>query len=68
MTEPRVTINDIRLAGHCAAGAKAWLTRNGFDFRRFRNEGATEAELLATGDALAVHVIERKRARDSANG
>ena len=63
MTEARVTIDDIRAAGHCASGAKTWLQRHGFDFRAFLRDGATEAELLATGDALAVQVINRKRER-----
>ena len=63
MSAPRITITDIVAAGHCVSGAKAWLTRHGFDWRTFMRQGATEAELLATGDALAVQVIERKRAR-----
>lgn len=63
MTEPRITIDDVVAAGHCVRGAKAWFEQHGFNFRQFLNEGATEAELLATGDALAEQVIERKRAR-----
>lgn len=63
MTERRITIEDVIAAGHCVRGARRWFELHGFDFRRFTKEGATEAELLATGDALADRVIERKRAR-----
>lgn len=59
----RITIDDITAAGHCARGAKAWFDRHNLDFRVFLRDGATEAELLATGDALAEQVIERKKAR-----
>lgn len=63
MTEPRITIDDVTAAGHCVRGAKGWFQQHNIDFRRFLREGATEEELLATGDALAEQVIERKRAR-----
>ncbi len=56
----RITINDIRAAGHCAAGARRWLELHGFNVKTFLRDGATENELLATGDALAVQVIQRK--------
>lgn len=59
----RIWIEDITAAGHCARGAKTWFTLHGLDFKRFLREGATEEELLATGDVLATQVIERKKAR-----
>ena len=63
MTEPRITIEDVRDAGHCVRGAKSWFERMGFNWSAFLRDGLTESELLATGDALAEQVIERKRAR-----
>jgi arsenate reductase-like glutaredoxin family protein len=64
----RITITDIRAAGHCARGARTWFERHGFDFRAFLKDGISEEELLATGDALAVQVIEHKRERNRARG
>lgn len=63
MSEPRITIEDVIAAGHCVRGARRWFEGHGFDFRQFRRDGATEGELLATGDALAAQVIARKRSR-----
>lgn len=68
MSRARVTIDDIRAAGHCVSGAREWLTSHGFVWRDFLKHGATEADLLATGDGLAAQVIERKRAREAARG
>lgn len=56
-------MSDIRRAGHCVSGAIAWLTVHGFDWRKFVADGASEADLLATGDAMAEQVIRRKHER-----
>lgn len=59
----RVTIDDVRAAGHCVRGAKDWFERHGLDFRAFLREGIDEAEFLAKGDGLATRVVEMKRAK-----
>lgn len=63
-----ITITDIRLAGHCVAGARDWFNAYGLDFRHFIRHGIDADVLLATGDALAEQVIERKIERESSNG
>lgn len=63
----RITINDVRQAGHCPAGAKQWFSLHGLNFRAFLSEGISEEDFLATGDALAQGVVDRKRERQ-ANG
>jgi len=63
MADERITMTDIIAAGHCVRGAKGWLQHHGFDWRAFVRDGATEEDLLATGDALAAQVIQRKAAR-----
>ena len=60
----RIDINDIRQAGHCVRGAREWFERHDLDFRAFLKGGIDVETLLATGDHLAVDVIERKRERD----
>lgn len=59
----RVTINDVRKAGHCVRGAKDWFDRHGLDFRSFLRDGIDEAEFLAAGDALSRRIVDMKRAR-----
>ena len=64
--DPIITINDIRLAGHCPAGARDWFRDHGLDFKGFLRDGARASELLAVEDnGLAVQVIERKKAREN---
>ena len=59
----RITINDVRRAGHCVRGAREWFERHDLDFRDFLKNGIAEREFLKSGDALARHVVELKRAR-----
>jgi len=63
-----ITITDIRAAGHCVAGARDWFKAYDLDFRDFVRNGIDAEVLLATGDALAVQVIERKIEREQQNG
>lgn len=63
-----ITIGDVRKSGHCVAGARRWFESYDFDFRAFIENGLPEAELAATGDALALQVIADKNAREAANG
>lgn len=62
--DPIVTITDIRKAGHCAAGARDWFREHDLDFRDFLTNGLPASTLLATGDALAQQVVDRKRERE----
>lgn len=61
-SDPLVTIDDIIAAGHCVSGAKRWFRIHGLDFRAFLQNGARASDLLATGDALARQVVDRKAA------
>jgi hypothetical protein len=58
-----VTIDDIRKAGHCVRGARAWFGQYNLDFAAFLREGIDAEILLATGDQFAQDVVNRKRAR-----
>lgn len=53
-----ITISHLRNAGMCARVARVWGARNGFDWQEFLDHGIPEEDLLATGDALAVRVVE----------
>lgn len=60
----KITIDDIRQAGHCVRGTRDWFDQHGLDFKDMLKNGIEESEFLDTGDALAQQVVERKRARD----
>lgn len=47
--------------GYCVQGAQAIAKRHGLDWRRFCREGLDEEELLATGDAFAILLVEHAR-------
>ena len=61
--ELRITINDIRDAGHCVRGARDWFEAHGLDFKAFLREGIDEETFVGTGDALALMVVEEKHRR-----
>lgn len=58
-----IKITDIRLAGHCATGAKQWFDDMGIDFKDFLKNGIDSEKLLATGDGLARQVVSRTKER-----
>ncbi len=58
-----VTITDIRDAGHCVRGARAWFDRHNLDFRGFLRNGIDAEKLLRGGDALAIDVVNKARER-----
>ncbi|HGB3471683.1 TPA: hypothetical protein ACIVB1_001973 [Salmonella enterica subsp. diarizonae serovar 61:l,v:z35] len=58
----QVTLVHIRQAGYCPQGARQFARRYGLDFRQFIRDGYIDSEiLLATGDALAVRLVEYAR-------
>lgn len=53
--------DDARRAGYCVKGQREWAKRHNLDFRKWVREGLPEDVLLATGDHMAVRMIEIKR-------
>lgn len=62
-TDVTVTIDDVRAVGLCVNGTRVWFARHGLDFRSFLREGLTAEALLATGDAMALRVVQYARAQ-----
>ena len=58
-----VTIDDVRAAGLCVNGTRVWFARHDLDFRTFLREGCAAETLLATGDAMALRVVNYAEAR-----
>jgi hypothetical protein len=63
VTEERITITDVRRAGHCAAGARVWFEGHGIDFRVFLKNGIPVEDLLALKDGVADEVVRLTRER-----
>jgi hypothetical protein len=64
----RVTLEDIRAARYCLAGARIWFRRQGFDWPDFLDNGLDAERLRATGDALTVPVIRAAELREGRHG
>ena len=61
-TDVTVTIDDLCAVGLCVNGTRVWFARHNLDFRAFLRDGCTADTLLATGDAMALRVVEHARA------
>jgi hypothetical protein len=47
----------------CSKGARAFCLRHGIDWRQLLTIGLDEGQLVATGDAMALLVVEVARER-----
>lgn len=47
--------------GFCGRGSRAWFRRHGLDWSAFVRGGIPASKLIATGDALALRVVEHAR-------
>ncbi|NCG53843.1 hypothetical protein [Serratia fonticola] len=62
-----ITMEHIRAANGCAWGLRTFFARYGLDVKAFIANGGIESDLLlATGDALAIRVVEHAQAAISA--
>lgn len=58
-----VTMRDIRAAKMCSRGARKFFERHGLDWSAFVKQGVPAEKLAATGDAMALQVVEVARGR-----
>ena len=54
-----IQIKHIRGAGHCLDGARRYCNENGIDWRELVKSGVPEEQLLRTGNAIAIEVVEK---------
>jgi hypothetical protein len=57
----RVTMRHIRAAKLCRRGTKAFFERHDLDWIDFLKNGIEAEKLAATGDAMALRVVEIAR-------
>ena len=50
-----------RRAGFCRSGARAWFRRHGLDWQAFVRNGIEAERLEATGDGLALALVDWAR-------
>jgi hypothetical protein len=54
----RCYMADVRAARMCSAGARRWFERQGFDYSDFLKNGIEAEKFTATGDPMALKVVE----------
>lgn len=65
MTDKTIIVKmaDIRSAKMCSGGTRDFFKRHGMDWNKFLAEGLPEEQFIATGDAMAMQVVEKARER-----
>lgn len=58
-----VRLEDIRALKFCSRGTRDFFQRNGMDWATFIKEGLPAEQFEATGDAMALKVVEVARGR-----
>lgn len=53
-----VNMRDVRALGWCAKGARDFCATHGIDWEEFRTTGVPAETMLATGDAMAIQLVE----------
>jgi len=57
-----ITVSDLRRSQVCPK-ARVWFAKHGLDWRDFVRNGIDADKLTATGDAIALRVVEEARGR-----
>lgn len=58
-----VTMTDIRAAHMCGPGTRRFFKRHNMNWQEFITNGLPEEDFIATGDAMAMKVVEVARGR-----
>ena len=58
-----VTMRDIRACRMCSSGTRAFFKKHKMDWPLFLREGLPEDVFIATGDSMALQVVEAARGR-----
>lgn len=58
MTEVRITMSDLRQAGHCAPGVRDFFKKHNCDLRKLAREGLTMEDVAHIRDANLDRVIQ----------
>lgn len=53
-----IKMRDARRVGYCARGVRSFFERYGLDYQEFLTRGTRAADLYATGDKMAIAVVD----------
>ena len=56
-----ITTKHLQPVAYCARGARRWFEEHGLDWSKFVFEGYPEEVILATGDPMAIKLVEQAR-------
>ena len=56
-----ITTKHLQPVGYCARGARRWFEVHGLDWSKFVFEGLPEEVIIATGDPMAIKLVEQAR-------
>jgi len=59
-----ITHRDMRRLGYCNSGAREFFKRHNLDWSEFVKHGLSADTLLATGDAMAIRLVEDVKGRN----
>lgn len=54
--------------GYCAAGSRQWFAAHHLSWADFVNSGIPASQLVATGDPLALALVEHAKEQEQVNG
>lgn len=60
-----ITMDHVRHIHYCSSGVKLFSKRHGIDLAEFCKNGVDEEVLLATGDQMAIDLVEDARKWES---
>lgn len=61
--DPLVTMQDVRAVKMCSRGTRAFFVKHELDWQKFLTEGLPASVIEATGDGMALRVVEVARGR-----
>lgn len=56
-----ITSTDLLRVNYCAIGTRLWFRRLGLDWLGFLTQGLSSEEIEATGDAMAIALVDKIR-------
>ena len=59
----RIYMSDIRASFMCSSGARAFFDKHGLSWSDFLKQGVSVEDIVATGDTMALQVVEAVRGR-----
>ena len=54
--------------GYCASGSRQWFAAHGLSWTDFVRDGIAADQLVATGDPLALALVEHAKEQERVNG